>query len=429
MAILKVKTGAVQTARPKPPMNALASRRSVLNYPAAKGHSIRVIPRPIAFKRETRFNVRVGRVSSVMVKRVHRGKPARPMNTKVACDSHARSGVHRPDTVCPRPIRKLPATETSDRVCTELSRCRVDEFERTAPSPTSDRICAELTICTAQQYESTPPTSGTDRVCTPLTVCTDNQFESRPATPTSDRMCAGITECRGNEFEVSAPATVRTEYASGCVNVSVKSTKAQPRPDLRPGMAITVCNENQYESAAPTAASDRRCSALTVCHEGQYESISPSANTDRVCSALTVCAGNQYEKTPPDATSDRVCTALTVCESTQYVSLPPTETTDRACAACHANCLTCSAAGERACESCRPDRFLNNGECMQVRACDANAQQTAAPTPTSNRECVCLTGYAGDGYVCEDINECETQQSPCHANAICTNTPGHVQCA
>ena len=70
---------------------------------------------------------------------------------------------------------------------------------------------------------------------------------------------------------------------------------------------MTVCNNNQYESAAPTATSDRICSPITTCGPNQYETQAPTGYTDRVCSPLTVCNSNQYERTAPTATSDRVC--------------------------------------------------------------------------------------------------------------------------
>ena len=41
---------------------------------------------------------------------------------------------------------------------------------------------------------------------------------------------------------------------------------------------------------------------------------------------------------------------------------------------------------------------------------------------------MCAVGYQGDGYTCDDINECATNQNNCHADATCLNTPGSFQC-
>ena len=45
-------------------------------------------------------------------------------------------------------------------------------------------------------------------------------------------------------------------------------------------------------------------------------------------------------------------------------------------------------------------------------------------------ECQCLPGYQGDGYDCQDINEC-AQPSVCNQMngwGNCTNTPGSYYC-
>ncbi len=48
-------------------------------------------------------------------------------------------------------------------------------------------------------------------------------------------------------------------------------------------------------------------------------------------------------------------------------------------------------------------------------------------------DCSCLNGYEGDGFTCNEINECDPNQtdlgSKCPANTICVNTPGSYECA
>jgi hypothetical protein len=42
--------------------------------------------------------------------------------------------------------------------------------------------------------------------------------------------------------------------------------------------------------------------------------------------------------------------------------------------------------------------------------------------------CSCKMGYNGTGAVCEDVNECTSGASTCHANAMCINSDGSFIC-
>jgi hypothetical protein len=41
----------------------------------------------------------------------------------------------------------------------------------------------------------------------------------------------------------------------------------------------------------------------------------------------------------------------------------------------------------------------------------------------------CPSGFTGDGFVCTDINECQTLPRPCFTNGTCVNSPGSYACA
>jgi hypothetical protein len=68
-------------------------------------------------------------------------------------------------------------------------------------------------------------------------------------------------------------------------------------------------------------------------------------------------------------------------------------------------------------------------ECLLgTDACDANA--LCADT-LGGYNCRCKSGYRGNGYYCNDIDECKIKgpgTSYCHADATCTNTPGSHIC-
>ena len=42
--------------------------------------------------------------------------------------------------------------------------------------------------------------------------------------------------------------------------------------------------------------------------------------------------------------------------------------------------------------------------------------------------CACEDGYAGDGIICFDIDECQNDSHNCSDNASCLNTQGNFTC-
>ena len=88
----------------------------------------------------------------------------------------------------------------------------------------------------------------------------------------------------------------------------------------------------EYEVAAHTETSNRKCKEFTVCTAAQFESVAGTLKKDRVCKDRTVCAkGKQFESDAGSATKDRTCTKLTVCTKAQFVKTAPTATSDREC--------------------------------------------------------------------------------------------------
>ncbi|XP_071482117.1 uncharacterized protein [Diadema antillarum] len=63
-------------------------------------------------------------------------------------------------------------------------------------------------------------------------------------------------------------------------------------------------------------------------------------------------------------------------------------------------------------------------ECLE-QVCDPNADCTNIP---GSFICNCIAGYEGDGLVCSDIDECARNVDNCDANAVCTNTLGSFVC-
>ena len=58
--------------------------------------------------------------------------------------------------------------------------------------------------------------------------------------------------------------------------------------------------------------------------------------------------------------------------------------------------------------------------------CDPNAY---CDVRRDRPQCICMTGYIGDGLRCTDVDECANGTDACHADATCTNLPGTYSCS
>ena len=216
-------------------------------------------------------------------------------------------------------------------------------------------------------------------------------------------------------------------------------------------------------TAAPSSTTDRECTPLRVCDypASEYENVSPSADGDRGCSALTVCDGDtEFESVPSTPTSDRNCSNLTVCDypATEYEITAPNATSDRQCAplsACDANAgvvvSAATATSDRACEcvgeywgdgvtcaewaTCSEEEYITappsntvDRECTPLTVC-LHATEIVSATNTTDRVCLCDTGYFMNGTSCLPWTECtpELQIEVAAPNAttdrICEDLP------
>ncbi|XP_065195321.1 fibrillin-3-like, partial [Sycon ciliatum] len=82
---------------------------------------------------------------------------------------------------------------------------------------------------------------------------------------------------------------------------------------------------------------------------------------------------------------------------------------------------------------CNPkDPCLRQGRTCDSRAsCTPNPSTAATSTSTaSTYSCICPTGYVGDGYTCDDENECQSGTHQCPVlGADCSNFEGSYSCS
>lgn len=65
------------------------------------------------------------------------------------------------------------------------------------------------------------------------------------------------------------------------------------------------------------------------------------------------------------------------------------------------------------------DNLYNTSECHEFAECT---------NEIGGYNCTCDDGFEGDGWVCEDIDECEEGLDDCSDEAECINTPGNYSC-
>ena len=64
-------------------------------------------------------------------------------------------------------------------------------------------------------------------------------------------------------------------------------------------------------------------------------------------------------------------------------------------------------------------------ECQLTEQCDENSE---CMNTLGTYSCVCNQGYVKRKFDCEDIDECQEGAAICHRDAVCKNTPGNYQC-
>ena len=67
--------------------------------------------------------------------------------------------------------------------------------------------------------------------------------------------------------------------------------------------------------------------------------------------------------------------------------------------------------------------FLDDECLLNLDVCNEHA---SCINTEEGYDCACNEGFSGDGYTCEDIDECQSQTHSCDKNAVCSNSNGQV---
>uniref|UniRef100_A0A8R1U0Q1 Uncharacterized protein n=1 Tax=Onchocerca volvulus TaxID=6282 RepID=A0A8R1U0Q1_ONCVO len=81
------------------------------------------------------------------------------------------------------------------------------------------------------------------------------------------------------------------------------------------------------------------------------------------------------------------------------------------------------------CTSCKKGFLKEATECIDINECAEESlchENAFCKNIMGSYSCHCQPGYEGDGFSCNDIDECLS--NPCHPQAICFNYPGFYSC-
>jgi hypothetical protein len=91
-------------------------------------------------------------------------------------------------------------------------------------------------------------------------------------------------------------------------------------------------------------------------------------------------------------------------------------------------CTMCDANSVDSTDSNGNDCVCNAGYFGDGQLCTTCAPNSTDDTASNGNDCACNTGYTGDGATCISISECGQNRDNCHADANCTDTLGSFTC-
>ncbi|CAH3131419.1 unnamed protein product, partial [Porites lobata] len=97
---------------------------------------------------------------------------------------------------------------------------------------------------------------------------------------------------------------------------------------------------------------------------------------------------------------------------------------------CHQNAICTNIIGSYSCR-CSVGYAGDGLLCRDVDECSSGHQCDSSATcynTDGSYTCTCNSGFTGDGRTCRDVDECSLNTHDCHSHAICTNTEGSFTC-
>ncbi|EGD78044.1 hypothetical protein PTSG_09682 [Salpingoeca rosetta] len=311
-----------------------------------------------------------------------------PHQSRIAhCPLHyyAKDHGYVPCTTCGMGTwASAPCSSSSDAVCSSWTECKPGQKESVSGNAVRDhRMCVSCTR--GMEYQPLPDRAS----CFPTSVCEEPFIETIPPTLTTDRLCSCDTLACNKLITQLFEEMVCAEPTDEQLDVD--------------GIRDTIRQMDAYEArrSCPGCTDTCECSAgFILVYDADSADCRPC---DGVTEFSPSVGGSKYEP-------------IEECELGQEEVAAPTRSSDRVCHDCSARTIDLDSDGSTGCQpKCAPgfeevqamtllisDRVCDECpgghvqgclwparacSCFPVTTCDAGEEETAEPTPTSDRVC------------------------------------------
>ena len=142
-----------------------------------------------------------------------------------------------------------------------------------------------MTDCPTGTYEAKGPSESSNRICRQITTCFAGTFQLVPPTKTSDRKCEPVSQCRPGEY-VAKEATLFQDYVCSKCTIGVDyqdrfNTDAACK-------AVRRCGSDEEELRPPTIVADRVCTVKSESGDSGAASSDSASSNDFASSPLGV---------------------------------------------------------------------------------------------------------------------------------------------
>jgi len=260
--------------------------------------------------------------------------------------------------------------------------------------------------------------------CTTVNECTDNLHNCDPQADCTDTEGSFDCTCIDGYYSLNTPPGRSGDCLD--VNECLVDTDNDCHQNatctnlVPPDRFSCACNAGFVGDGLSCSIPDE-CADQTHNCDPRAECTKEPGQTGFACNCTT---GYTDVMTPDGLTFAALIPGL-ACTDIDECLITPSVCTD--------NALCTNTVGSYSCGCDDGFQGPDPDTCEDINECDAVPAPCAAVATCSNNPgsftCACPTGYSGNGFICEDIDECRVlPDTGCDDGANCINSPGSFSC-